>query len=112
MAGKSYLIKIQIDTYNPTKNLLTYPLVPEISAVGAAPVIWMNYSVVNGSYWIAAAKQDQVALIIDLVVNGSSAVTDFKLVVTVTCGSNTTAFPINLSGKFLATEVGQVAEVF
>jgi hypothetical protein len=112
LAGKSYKVRIQIDSYNATKNLLTYPLLPAISAQGAAPILWMSYSVHNGSYWISSAKQDQVALLIDLIIDGSNTATDFNLIATITCGSNTTAFAINLSGKYLATEVGQVAEDF
>ncbi|MCX6430828.1 MAG: hypothetical protein NTX12_07725 [Actinobacteria bacterium] len=110
-ARKSYVVRIQIETYNTTKNLATYPLSFSISAVGATPTVYSTYSISNGTNWISGAKQDEVKILAELAIDGSAVLTSYSFSVTVTCGATTTAFPLAISGKYLITEVGQVSTV-
>lgn len=101
-AGKSYLVRINIEPFNAAKLVSTYPLSLVISASGAAPVLWTSYSVANGGFWIAGATQDKVSLVAEVVIDGSATVSSYELVATVTCGLNTGSFPISLSGKHVS----------
>lgn len=107
-AGKSYVVRISIETFNAAKLVSTYPLSLVISASGAAPVLWTFYSVANGSFWDAGATQDKVTLVAEVAIDGSATASSYGLVATVTCGLNTGSFPISLSGKHLSILLGQV----
>jgi hypothetical protein len=108
-AGKSYIMRIKIKTFNTTQNLSTYPISFAIAAQGASPTLFENYSVVAGSNWISGAKQDEVNIIADIAIDGSSVVTAYTFIVTITCGAATSVFPIALSGNYLLSEVSQVS---
>lgn len=107
-AGKSYVVRISIETFNAAKLVSTYPLSLVISASGAAPVLRTFYSVANGSFWDAGATQDKVTLVAEVAIDGSATASSYELVATVTCGLNTGSFPISLSGKHLSILLGQV----
>jgi hypothetical protein len=106
--GKSYLLRIMIQTYNSTKVVSTFPLALNISANGAAPSIYTSYVVANGSLWVSGAKQDEVSLIAEIAVNGSAIGSFYQLSATVTCGVNSGSTPITLIGNYFATLVTQI----
>lgn len=108
-AGKSYIFRLRIQSYNAAQLLLTYPLALTVSAQGASPTISYSYSAANGSLWVAAAKREEVTIFADVSIDGSSAISSYSLTVTVTCGTNTTSFPVALSGNFVGILVGQVS---
>ena len=107
-AGKSYALRIFIETFNPANQVSAYPLSLVVSVSGAAPSIWTSYVVANGSLWVSGAKRDKVSLIADIAIDGSTTVSSYQLLVTVTCGLNTGSFPVTLSGNYLSTLVGQI----
>ena len=108
--GKNYFVHIQFDTFNATKNLLTYPLMLEMSVIGASPQMRTTYVVANGSYWVGASKQDEVIVSADLLVDGSAVTTSYQLVGTLTCGAVTTVFAVTLSGNYTSTEISELTQ--
>lgn len=109
-AGRSYVVRVQIETYNIPKQLLTYPLSFDISAAGASPLISYSYTVANGSFWIESARRDEVSVVADVTVDGSSVTSSYTLAVSVACGTNTSSFPITMTGKYIGVLVGQVTQ--
>lgn len=108
-AGKSYIFRVRIQSYNAAQLLLTYPLALTVSAQGASPTISYSYSVANGSLWISAAKREEVTIFADISIDGSAVVSSYSLTVTITCGTNTTSFPVALAGNFVGILVGQIS---
>ena len=107
-AGKSYIYRVQIHSYHAGQSLLTYPLAFSITAQGASPVISHSYIVSNGSHRVSSAKREQVNISADISIDGSAVLSGYSLVITITCGTNTTSFPLTLSGNFVGVLVGQV----
>jgi len=108
-AGKSYVFRVQIRSYNAAQLLLTYPLALNVSAQGASPTISFSYSVANGSRWVSAAKREEVTVFADISIDGTTVVSSYSLLATITCGTNTTSFPLVLDGNFLGILIGQVS---
>ena len=108
-AGKSYIFRIRVQSFNAAQLLLTYPLALTVSAQGASPTISYSYSVANGSLWVSAAKREEVTIFADISIDGSAVISSYSLTVTITCGTNTTSFPVVLAGNFVGILVGQVS---
>ena len=108
-AGKSYVYRVQIYSYHAGQSLLTYPLAFNVTAQGASPVISHSYIVSNGSHWVSSAKREQVNISADISIDGSSVLSGYSLAITITCGTNTTSFPLTLSGNYVGVLVGQVS---
>lgn len=108
-AGKSYVLRVQIRSYNVAQQLLAYPLALNVSAQGASPIISSSYSVANGGRWVSAAKREEVTVFADISIDGAAVVSSYSLIVTITCGTNTTSFPLVLDGNFLGILIGQVS---
>jgi len=109
-AGKNYLVHIHFDTYNLTKNLLTYPLMLDVAATGATPTMRTTYTVSNGSYWVSGAKQDEVIVSAEVILDGTNVLSNYQLVGTLTCGTSTSAFAVTLSGKYSSIEVTELVQ--
>ncbi|MBI3428462.1 MAG: collagen-like protein [Actinobacteria bacterium] len=108
-AGKSYVFRVQIHSYNAGQLLLTYPLAFNVAAQGATPIISFSYSVANGSHWVSSTKREQVNIFADISIDGSAVISSYSLAITITCGTNTTSFPLTLSGSYVGVLVGQVS---
>lgn len=108
-AGKSYIFRVRIRSYNVAQSLTIYPLALTVSAQGASPTISYSYSVANGSNWVASAKRDEVTISADISIDGSAVISSYSLTATVICGTNTTSFPVVLAGNFVGILVGQVS---
>lgn len=109
-AGKSYVVRIQIQTFNVDRLVTAYPLAFDVVAQGASPSISSSYVVSNGSSFNSSTRRDDVSISAEVVVDGSQVAIPYSLVLTVTCGTNTTSFPITLSGRYHGTLVGQVTQ--
>ncbi len=109
-AGKNYVIRIQIQTFNVDRLTTAYPLALDVATQGASPSYSVSYVVSNGSSFNLATKRDDVSIAAEVVIDGSQVANSYALSLTVTCGSNTTSFPITLTGKYHAIMVGQVTQ--
>ncbi len=114
-AGGSYMVRVFVATWDQSQNLTSYPLSISFSANGASPTIVNSFSVANGTVWTPltgagapGSVQKRVSIIADLIIDGSSTVSPFDLVATVSCGENTGVFPLTLSGSYVRTRIGQV----
>lgn len=109
-AGKSYLVRIQIQTFNVDRLISTYPLAIDLSALGATPSRSVSYVISNGSSFNLSTRRDDVSITAEVILDGSQVATSYALSMTITCGANTSSFPVTLVGKFQAIQVGQVTQ--
>lgn len=109
-AGKSYLVRIQIQTFNVDRLLTAYPLALDIATPGAAPSYSISYLISNGSSFNLSTRRDDVSISAEVIIDGSQVSNSYSLSLTVTCGSNTSSFPITLIGRYQAIMVGQVTQ--
>lgn len=109
-AGKSYVIRVHIQTFNIDGLITSYPLAIDVATPGATPSTSISYLVSNGSGFSVSTKRDYVSISADVVIDGSQVVNSYALSVTVTCGTNTTAFPLTVIGRYHAIMVGQVTQ--
>lgn len=109
-AGKSYVVRIQIQTFNIDRLITAYPLSLDVAFQGASPTYSASYVVANGSSFNLATKRDDVSITAEIVIDGSLVASAYSLSLTVTCGANTSSFPISLVGKYQAIKVGQVIQ--
>ena len=109
-AGKSYLVRIQIQTFNVGQLITTYPLALTLSTLGASPSHSISYVVSNGSNFNLSTWRDEVSIIAEVILDGSQVANSYSLSITVTCGANTSSFPVTLIGRYHAVPVGQVTQ--
>ncbi len=107
---KSYVVRIQIQTFNVDRLVTAYPLAFDVVAQGATPLISYSYIISNGSSFNASTRRDDVSIAAEVVVDGSQVATSYSLVLTVNCGTNTTSFPVTLTGRYHGKLVGQVTQ--
>ena len=95
-AGKSYVVRILINTYDANSAVFTYGLGLALSASGDSPIISSNYSVIYGSIY-SGGNRSTVAIIADVVLNGAATTNSYSLIATLTSGANGGA-SISVSG--------------
>ena len=109
-AGKSYVVRIRIQTFNIDRLILSYPLSLDITTQGATPSLSVAFAVSNGSSFTLSVRRDEVTINAEVILDGSQVVNPYSLSATITCGSNTGSFPITLIGNYHAILVGQVTQ--
>ena len=109
-SGKSYIVRIQIQTFNVDRLITTYPLALDVSTQGATPTYSVSYVVSNGSSFILSSRREDVSITAEVILDGSQVANSYALSLTVTCGANTTSFPVTLVGRYHAIMVGQVTQ--
>ncbi len=105
-AGKSYVVRILINTYDNNSIVFTYGLGLAINALGDNPLISSNYSVLYGSVY-SGGNRSTVAIIADVILNGASTTSAYSLIVTLTSGANSAA-SITASGTSSQILVGAI----
>ena len=105
-AGRSYVVHILINTYDTNSSVFTYGLGLTLSASGDSPVITSNFSVIYGSIY-SGGNRSTVAVIADVVLNGSSTTNAYSLIATLTSGANGGA-SISASGMSTQLLVGSI----
>ena len=109
-AGKSYVVRIQIQTFNVDRLILSYPLALDVATQGATPSYSVSYLVANGSSFNLSTRRDEVSINAEVILDGTQIASTYSLLVTITCGSNTGSFPLTLMGRYHAIMVGQVTQ--
>ena len=105
-AGKNYVVRILINTYDANSAVFTYGLGMSVSASGDNPVISTNYSVMYGSIY-SGGNRSTVSVIADVVLNGASTANAYTLIVTLTSGA-TGAASIVASGMSTQILIGSI----
>jgi hypothetical protein len=105
-AGKSYIVRLLIDTYDANSSVFTYGLGMSLTSSGDNPVISSSYSVAYGSVY-SGGNRSTVSIIADVVLNGASTTNSYSLIVTLTSGANGAA-SISASGVSTQILVGAI----
>lgn len=106
VAGKSYVVRILINTYDANALVFTYGLGLSLSASGDNPVIKSNYSVIYGSIY-SGGNRSTVSIIADVELNGASTTNTYSLIATLTSGANGQASIVG-SGTSTQIQVGSI----
>ena len=106
-AGKSYIVRLLINTYDTNSSVFTYGLGMSITASGDNPVIGSSYSVAYGGIY-SGGNRSTVSVIADVVLNGASTTSPYSLIVTLTSGANGAAsiFASGVSTQILVGAIG------
>ena len=106
LAGKNYILRIIISTYDVNQSMSSYGLGFGIAATAGSASISSNYTVMNGSQY-SAGNRSYTSIVADVVLNGTSNASPYSLIVTLTSGANGGA-SISASGTFTRIEVGSI----
>ena len=106
LAGKNYVLRILISTYDMNQSISNYGLGFAITTTAGTSSVSTSYLVMNGSQY-SAGNRIYISVVADIVLNGSSNVEPYSLVVTLTSGANGGA-SISASGTFTKIEVGSI----
>ena len=106
LAGKNYILRIIISTYDINQSMSSYGLGFGIAATAGNASITSTYAVMNGSQY-SVGNRSYTSIVADVVLNGTSNATPYSLVVTLTSGANGGA-SISASGSFTRIEVGSI----
>jgi hypothetical protein len=106
LAGKNYVLRILISTYDMNQSISNYGLGFAIAATAGTTSLSTSYVVMNGSQY-SAGNRIYISVVADIVLNGSSNADPYSLVVTLTSGANGGA-SISASGTFTKIEVGSI----
>lgn len=105
-AGKSYVVRVLIRTFDVNASAPSYGIGLSIAADGGAPGITTSYVVSTGSVY-SGTNRVNVSVIADVVLNGVSVATPYSLIATLTSGSNFEA-SISASGTYTKIQVGAI----
>ena len=106
LAGKNYVLRILISTYDMNQSISNYGLGFAITTTAGTSSVSTSYLVMNGSQY-SAGNRIYISVVADIVLNGSSNAEPYSLVVTLTSGANGGA-SISASGTFTKIEVGSI----
>jgi len=105
-AGKSYVVRILINTFDSNLNEFTYGVGFSLRASGDSPTISVNYSVIYGSVYSGGIRFT-VSIIADVVLSGALTSNPYSLIATLTSGASGAA-SISASGTCTQILVGAV----
>jgi len=106
LAGKNYVLRILISTYDMNQSISNYGLGFGITTTAGTSSVSTSYLVMNGSQY-SAGNRIYISVVADIVLNGTSNAEPYSLVVTLTSGANGGA-SISASGTFTKIEVGSI----
>jgi hypothetical protein len=105
-AGKSYVVRVLISTFDINKVAASYGIGLSVAAGSGAPGISVNYGVSTGTVY-SGSNRVTISIIADVVLNGASVTAPYSLVVTLTSGA-TAGASITASGSFTKIQVGAI----
>ena len=106
LAGKNYVVRVLISTYDSNLSVSNYGLGFGIATTAGTPTVASNFVVMNGSQY-SAGNRIYISIVADIVLNGTSSTDPYSLIVTLTSGANGGA-SISASGTFTKIEVGSI----
>jgi hypothetical protein len=105
-AGKSYVVRVLISTFDVNKVAASYGIGLTVSSPSGGPGISASYVVSTGSVYSGSNKVT-ISIIADIVLNGISVTTPYALVATLTSGA-TSGASITANGSFTKIQVGAI----
>lgn len=106
LAGRNYVVRVLISTYDSNLSVSNYGLGFGIATTAGTPTVASNFVVMNGSQY-SAGNRIYISIVADIVLNGTSSTDPYSLIVTLTSGANGGA-SISASGTFTKIEVGSI----
>ena len=105
-AGKNYVLRILISTYDANQSMQNYGLGFGIAVTTGTATINTSYVVMNGTQY-SAGNRIYISVVADVVLNGTSNLDPYSLIVTLTSGANGGA-SIAATGTLTKIEVGSI----
>ena len=105
-AGKNYVLRILISTYDANLSMANYGLGFGIAVTAGTVTVNTSYVVMNGTQY-SAGNRIYISVVADVVLNGTSNLDPYSLIVTLTSGANGGA-SISAMGTLTKIEVGSV----
>jgi hypothetical protein len=105
-AGKSYVVRVLISTFDVNEDAASYGIGLSISAANGAPGISASYVVSAGTVY-SGVNRVTISIVADIVLNGISVTTPYSLVAKLTSGA-TVGASISASGSFTKIQVGAI----
>ena len=106
LAGKNYILRLLITTYDLNQSMSNWGLGLGITTTAGTASLSTSYVVMNGSQY-SAGSRTYVSIVADIVLNGTSNSDSYSLVATLTSGANGGA-SISASGTYTRIEVGSI----
>ena len=109
-AGKSYSIKLLINTYHPGNRFLNSQMALDLTVVASSgsPIITKQYIPAFSNAYRNGSEGYEWSLDGQLIIDGSLVPNDFGLTITVTAGKSTTLDALKVDCNFTSTLVGAV----
>ena len=104
--GKKYIVDLMIYGVNGDPN--TYALSLSVSASAGSPTISVKYLAMEGHTYRPNSDSAEHSIIAKVIVDATSAGSDFSLVASVKCGNSTSGSPMTFSGDYVALMVGAI----
>jgi hypothetical protein len=105
-AGKSYVVRVLISTFDANNSAPSYGIGLSVSAVSGSPGISVSY-VVSTAFVYSGSNRITISIVADIVLNGISVTTPYSLVATLTSGATSSA-SISANGSFTKIQVGAI----
>jgi hypothetical protein len=105
-AGKSYVVRVLIKTFDVNKINTSYGIGLSISAGVGAPGISASYVVSTGTVY-SGSNMITISIVADIVLNGISVTTPYSLIATLTSGASSLS-SITANGSFTKIQVGAI----
>jgi hypothetical protein len=106
LAGKNYILRLLIATYDLNQSMSNWGLGLGITTTAGTASLSTSYVVMNGSQY-SAGSRTYISIVADIVLNGTSNSETYSLIATLTSGANGGA-SISASGTFTRIEVGSI----
>ena len=106
LAGKNYILRLLITTYDLNQSMSNWGLGLGITTTAGTASLSTSYVVMNGSQY-SAGSRTYISIVADIVLNGTSNSDSYSLVATLTSGANGGA-SISASGTYTRIEVGSI----
>jgi len=105
-AGKNYVLRILLSTYDANLSMANYGLGFGIAVTAGTATVNTSYVVMNGTQY-SAGNRIYISVVADVVLNGTSNLDPYSLIVTLTSGANGGA-SISAIGTLTKIEVGSI----
>jgi hypothetical protein len=104
--GKKYIVDVMI--YGVNGDPSTYALSLSASASAGTPTISVKYLAMEGHTYRPNSDSAEHSVIAKIIVDASTAGSDFSLIASVKCGTSTSGSPMTFSGDYVALLVGAI----
>ena len=108
LAGKSYAVDVLI--YASNSDVPPYSLKVSFAANTGSPVITTKYIVSDGYSYRSSSSKPEYSIFAKVIIDGTSASSNFGLLATVSCGESTStnSAKLTVNGDYVAQLVGSI----